>query len=149
VSLRIHATGPRVSSASLVEKPCEKGSEETVASAPLLIRRGGVDCSLNRTRFLGRANLSEIGVMAKGTQFSREVRERTIGLVHEHCDAHVSQWATIGSVAEKIGCATDALRKWIRQGERETGTRVGPSTGEQARVKALERHVNEPPRLFS
>jgi transposase len=81
--------------------------------------------------------------MAKGTQFSPEVRERAVRLVHEHCDAHDSQWAAIRSVAEKIGCSAEALRKWVRQSERDVGARPGPSTEEQARVKALEREVKE------
>jgi transposase len=81
--------------------------------------------------------------MARGTQFSPEVRERAVRLVHEHRDAHDSQWAAIRSVAEKIGCSTEALRKWVRQGERDVGVRPGLSTEEQARVKALEREVKE------
>lgn len=81
--------------------------------------------------------------MPKGTQFSSEVRQREVRLVLEHRDAHDSQWAAIRSVAEKIGCSTEALRKWIRQGERDAGTQPGASTDEQARVNALEREVKE------
>jgi len=83
------------------------------------------------------------GVTAKGTQLSTEVRERAVRLVHDQCDVHDSQWAAIRSVAEKIGCSAEALRKWVRQREREVGARLGPSTEEQARVKALAREAKE------
>ncbi len=56
---------------------------------------------------------------------------------------HDSQWAAITSVASKIGCSGETLRKWVRQGERDVGKRAGLTTDEQARVKALEREVKE------
>ena len=55
---------------------------------------------------------------------------------------HESQWAAIVSVASKIGC-TETLRKWVRQAERDTGKRVGLTTDERTRLKALEREVRE------
>lgn len=81
--------------------------------------------------------------MAKGTRFSPEVRERAVRLVHEQADDHGSQWAAIRSVAAKIGCSGEALRKWVHQRERDGRTRPGLTTDEQARVKALEREVKE------
>jgi transposase-like protein len=36
-------------------------------------------------------------------------------MVQEHADEYSSQWAAIWSVAEKLGCATEALRRWVRQ----------------------------------
>jgi transposase len=35
------------------------------------------------------------------------------------------------------------LRNWIRQSERDTGQRGGPSTEERERIKALERENRE------
>ncbi|MGK3296021.1 hypothetical protein ACSLNR_30025, partial [Escherichia coli] len=32
-----------------------------------------------------------------------------------------SQWATICSIAPKIGCTPETLRVWVRQHERDTG----------------------------
>ena len=81
--------------------------------------------------------------MAKGTRFSPEVRERAVRLVHEQVPQHESQWAAIRSVASKMGCSPETLRKWVRQGERDAGVRPGQTTDEQARVKALEREVKE------
>jgi transposase-like protein len=52
-------------------------------------------------------------------------------------------WAAMVSIASKIGCSTETLRRRVRRHERDTGQRPGPSTAEQERVKALEREVRE------
>src|SRR4029434_3830245 len=77
--------------------------------------------------------------MPKPTRFSPEVRARAVRMVVEHAAAHESQWAAIGSIAEKIGCSAETLRKWVRQAERDAGTRPGLTTGERERLKLLER----------
>jgi transposase len=43
------------------------------------------------------------------------------------------------SIAEKIGCTAETLRKWVRQAERDAGTRPGLTTEERGRLKQLER----------
>ena len=55
--------------------------------------------------------------MGRRGRFSPEVRERAVRLVFEHTEEHDSQWGAIRSVAEKIGCSAETLRKWVRQGE--------------------------------
>jgi transposase len=77
--------------------------------------------------------------MPRPTRFSPEVRARAVRMVLEHEAAHESQWAAIISIAEKIGCSAETLRKWVRQAEREQGTRPGPTTDERQRLKQLER----------
>ena len=59
--------------------------------------------------------------------------------VVEHEAAHDSQWAAITSIAEKIGCTAETLRKWVRQAERDQGRRPGLTTEEPQRLKQLER----------
>src|SRR3982751_3270728 len=54
-----------------------------------------------------------------------------------------SQWSAIGSIAAKIGCTAETLRKWVRQAERDQGLRAGPTTAEQERIKVLERENRE------
>ncbi len=81
--------------------------------------------------------------MGRRSKFSGEVRERAVRLVIESQAAHDSQWAAICSVASKIGCTAETLRKWLRQAERDSGSRAGLTTGERERLKDLEREVRE------
>ena len=64
-------------------------------------------------------------------------------MVLDHQGEHASQWAAIASIAAKIGCSGETLRNWIRQAERDKGSRAGPTTDERERIKALEREVRE------
>jgi transposase len=77
--------------------------------------------------------------MASENKFSPEVRERAVRLVLEQFNQHESQWAAIVSVAAKIGCSAETLRKWVRQVERDTGRREGASSADRDRLKQLER----------
>ena len=52
--------------------------------------------------------------MSSSNKYSPEVRERAVRMVLEHQSAHDSQWAASGSIAEKIGCTSETLRKWVR-----------------------------------
>jgi transposase len=36
-------------------------------------------------------------------------------MVLEHGDGHASEWSAMGSIAEKLGCPQETLRKWVRQ----------------------------------
>jgi len=49
--------------------------------------------------------------MTRQIRYSPEVRERAVRMVQEHQSEHASQWATIRSIAEKIGCTAETLRK--------------------------------------
>ena len=77
--------------------------------------------------------------MGTSNRYSPEVRERAVRRVREHQAEHTSQWAAIRSVAEKLGCTTETLRRWVRQAERDAGHRPGLTTDERARLKQLER----------
>lgn len=76
-------------------------------------------------------------------KFSPEVRARAVRMVFDHQDEHGSQWATMVSIAAKIGCSPETLRSWVRQAERDRGERAGLTSDERARLKALERENRE------
>ena len=82
--------------------------------------------------------------MSKTTnKFSPEVRERAVRMVSEHRADHGPEWETITSIAAKIGCTAETLRRWCRE---EASRRAGPAAqavSERDRVKALEREVKE------
>jgi transposase len=81
--------------------------------------------------------------MKTTTKYSPELRERAVRMVFEHQGEHKTQWAAIVSIASKIGCTGETLRKWVRQAERDQGKRSGLSSSERDRLKELEREVRE------
>jgi transposase len=81
--------------------------------------------------------------MDKRTRYSPEVQERAVRLVREQAPEYSSQWVAIRSIAGKVGCTAEALRRWVRQAERDAGERPGLTTAEQARIKERERENRE------
>lgn len=76
-------------------------------------------------------------------RFSPEVRERAVRMVGEHRADYGSEWEAMTSIAAKIGCTAETLRRWCREA---TGRRSGPeamSSNERDRLKLLEREVKE------
>jgi transposase len=81
--------------------------------------------------------------MKKSNKFSPEVRERAVRLVQEHRGEYPSLWATVESIAPKMGCVPSTLLDWVKQAEVESGSRPGVSASEAQRIKDLEREVKE------
>jgi transposase-like protein len=81
--------------------------------------------------------------MNTSKRYSPEVRERAVRMVLEQQTEHSSQWATIQSIASKIGCTSETLRCWVRQAERDQGIRSGMTSDDRDRLKKLERENRE------
>ena len=81
--------------------------------------------------------------MSRSNRYSPEVRERAVRLVREVQLDHNSQWSAIQSVAAKIGCTHETLRRWVRQAEKDHGERAGLTTDEKALMKQLQRENRE------
>jgi|SRR5690349_9822303 transposase len=81
--------------------------------------------------------------MPRPSKYSPELRERAVRMVLDHADEYPSQWAAMRSVAEKLGCTVEALRRWVRQAERDSGQRPGLSSSEREEFKRLQREVSE------
>ncbi len=79
----------------------------------------------------------------KGKRYPAEVRERAVRLVMEHRGEYESEWAAIGSIAQKCGMTPETLRKWVRQTEIDGGRRPGISSADAERIKELERENKE------
>ena len=77
--------------------------------------------------------------MGRTSRFSPEVKERAVRMVLEHEGEHASKWAAIRSIAEKLGCTPETLRRWVAQAERDQGKRAGLTSDERQRLKQLER----------
>ncbi|MGI9570635.1 MAG: IS3 family transposase [Desulfobulbia bacterium] len=81
--------------------------------------------------------------MSKSIRYSPEVRERAVRMVFEHQREYPSQWQAVVSIATKIGCTAETLRKWVRRAEIDSGRREGVTSAERARIKELERENRE------
>ena len=81
--------------------------------------------------------------MSRPTMCSPEVRERAVRMVSEHRGDHRSEWAAICSIAEKFGCSSETLRKWVRRAETDQGVRAGLTSEQQTELKQLRRENRE------
>ena len=82
--------------------------------------------------------------MSKTTnKFSPEVRERAVRMVGEHRADYGSEWAAMTSIAGKIGCTAETLRRWCREEASRRSAPAAQSLGDKDRLKLLEREVKE------
>jgi len=76
--------------------------------------------------------------MNRSKRYSPEVRERAVRLVFDSQKEDQSQWAAIQSIADKIGCTHETLRRWVRQQEQDQGLRAGLSSDDRKAQKHIE-----------
>lgn len=77
--------------------------------------------------------------MGRPSKYSPELRERAVRMVFEHAPEYPSQFAAIRSIAAKVGCTTEVLRRWVRQAETDHGQRPGLTSTEREDLKRLQR----------
>ncbi len=84
---------------------------------------------------------------ATRNKFSPEFRDRAVRMVEEHRGDYPSEWAAMSSIAAKVGCTTETLRRWCREEASPKGSWLAVPAAQAAsdrdRVKALEREVKE------
>ena len=81
--------------------------------------------------------------MNKRPGYSPEVRERAVRLVLTSKHEQSSRWAAIQSIATKIGCTPETLRSWVNKMEVDSGAKLGVTSDQSKRMKALERENRE------
>ena len=81
--------------------------------------------------------------MSRLNRYSPEFRERAVRMLLNQQDQHDSQWAAMNSIAGKVGCTAETLRKWVRQAGIDQGQRKELSSTEREHLKELEREIRE------
>ena len=81
--------------------------------------------------------------MNRHKRYPPEVRERAVRLVLENQEDYNSQWAALTSIADKIGCTAETLRKWVRRAEIDQGQRASLTSAERDQLRELKRENRE------
>ncbi len=76
-------------------------------------------------------------------RYSQEERAAAVRMVRTLRTELGSEQGTVQRVAEQLGYGTESVRLWVKQADIDEGRAPGVSTGEAARVKALEQEVRE------
>jgi len=76
-------------------------------------------------------------------RYSPEVRERAVRMVLTSEHEYPSRWSTLVSIASKVGCTPETLRKWVNRMEVDSGLKPGVSSDQHQRMKELERENRE------
>ena len=80
---------------------------------------------------------------ATRNKFSPEFRDRAVRMVDEHRGDYPSEWAAMTSIAGKVGCTTETLRRWCREEASRRGGPAAQAANDRERLKLLEREVKE------
>lgn len=80
--------------------------------------------------------------MKSNKRYNAEVRERAVRLVLEQRGDYSSRWAALCSIAGKIGCTAETLRRWCQEAESAQQNGSALQT-DRERVKQLERENRE------
>jgi len=84
--------------------------------------------------FLG---VSQNAVRNQAFAFNNTVLSQLLKMLPRH------EWAALNSIAAKIGCTAETLRKWVCRAERDQGLREELTSSDRERLRALERENRE------
>jgi transposase len=77
-------------------------------------------------------------------RYPPELRERAVRMVAECRHEHASEWATIESVASKLGIGTaQTLHSWVRREQVDSGRRGGVTSDMAAEMRKLRAENKE------
>jgi len=80
----------------------------------------------------------------RGGGYPPELKARAVRMYQEIRPDQATDWEAMGRVAELLGVSTaETVRKWVRQGQVDAGTRAGVSSEEVAEIKRLRRENAE------
>lgn len=77
------------------------------------------------------------------SRISPEVRARAVRRVLDNEQEHSYRWATVPSIAEKIGCTAQTLNQWMKKGEMDSCARRHAHEGAEKLRTAQERENRE------
>lgn len=72
-------------------------------------------------------------------QYPQQFRERALRMVEESLPEQKCEFAAMKKVATKLGISPEAIRRWKRQSEVDSGLRPGISSEASEEIKRLRR----------
>ncbi len=81
--------------------------------------------------------------LRRPARYSPEVVQQALRMVQEARSEYGSQWAAITSVAAKVGCTSETLRRWVRKWENDSNQQKIGTPPDNERLLTLERENKE------
>jgi transposase len=77
-------------------------------------------------------------------RYPEELKARAVQMVSDLRSDSTSEWEAMGRVADLLGVGTaETVRKWVRQGEIDAGSRAGQTSEESEVLRKLRRENAE------
>jgi len=73
------------------------------------------------------------------TKYDAETRARAVRLVREHAGDYDSEYAAITAIAQRLGMSVEALRRWVRQDDIDSGQAPGVSSESAKEIRELKK----------